>query len=93
MLCGVASPLALEGAQTCTVIFVNGQFLLFDVGYGSFASMQASNLPINELDAVFITHYHNDHYADLGELIENSWVLGREHILPIHGPTRITQSP
>ena len=33
----------------------------------------------------------HDHYADLGELIENSWFLGREHILPVHGPTGITQ--
>lgn len=91
VLAGTASPLANEGAQTCTAVFVNGQFLLFDVGDGAMASIRASMLPQEELDAVFITHYHNDHYADLGEAMQWSWIQGRRHILPVHGPTGITQ--
>jgi ribonuclease Z len=90
-LCGTGSPIAQTGAQTCTAVFVNGQFLLFDVGDNTVASMRAAKLPLGELDAVFITHYHNDHYADLGEVMESSWINGRRHILPIHGPTGITQ--
>ena len=91
VLCGTASPLAREGAQTCTAVFVNGQFLLFDAGDGAMASMRASNLPLDELDAVFVTHFHNDHYADLGDVMEWSWILGRRLILPVHGPTGVTQ--
>jgi ribonuclease Z len=91
VLCGVGSPLAQTDPQTCTAVFINGQFLLFDAGDGARASIQASNLPLDELDAVFITHYHNDHYADLGEVMEWSWIFGRRHILPVHGPTGITQ--
>jgi ribonuclease Z len=53
--------------------------------------MNSSNLPLYELDAVFTTHFHNDHYADLGDVMEWSWILGRRHILPIYGPTGITQ--
>jgi ribonuclease Z len=91
VLCGTGSPLAQDGAQTCTAVFVNGLFLLFDVGNNAMSSMNNSNLPLDELDAVFITHYHNDHYADLGEVMEWSWILGRRQILPVHGPTGITQ--
>lgn len=91
VLSGVSSPLANRGAQTCTAVFVNGQFLLFDAGDGAMASMQESNLPLGDLDAVFITHFHNDHYADLGDVMEWSWILGRRLILPIHGPTGITK--
>jgi ribonuclease Z len=91
VLCGVGSPLAREGAQSCTAVFVSGQFLLFDAGDGAMAAMRASNLPLDELDAVFITHYHNDHYADLGDVMEWSWILGRRLILPVHGPTGIAQ--
>ncbi len=91
VLCGVGSPLGTEGAQSCTAVFVNGQFLLFDAGNNALSSMRASNLPLDDLDAVFITHYHNDHYADLGDVMEWSWILGRRHILPVHGPTGITQ--
>lgn len=53
--------------------------------------MQASDLPLHELDAGFITHYHNDHYANLGDVMEWSWILGRRHILPVYGPTGIAQ--
>ena len=91
ILCGTASPLSQGGTQSCTAVFVNGQFLLFDVGNNALTSMQASDLPLHELDAVFITHYHNDHYADLGDVIEWSWILGRRHILQVYGPTGITQ--
>jgi ribonuclease Z len=91
VLCGVASPLANEGAQTCTAVFVNGQFLLFDAGDGAMSSMRSANMPLEELDAVFITHFHNDHYADLGDVMEWSWIFGRRSILPVYGPTGITQ--
>ena len=53
--------------------------------------MNGMDFPMEELDAVFITHYHNDHYADLGEVMEMSWVLGRRIILPVYGPTGIAQ--
>lgn len=91
ILCGTGSPLARTGAQSCTAVFVNGQFLLFDAGNNAYTSMQASNLPLYELDAVFITHFHNDHYADLGDVMEWSWILGRRQILQVYGPTGITQ--
>jgi ribonuclease Z len=91
MLCGVGSPVSQDGAQSCTAVFVNGQFLLFDAGNNAMTSMNTSQLPLDQLDAVFITHFHNDHYADLGDVMEWWWILGRRHILPVHGPTGITQ--
>jgi len=91
VLCGVGSPLSQTGAQSCTAVFVNGQFLLFDAGNNALSAMRTSDLPLDELDAVFITHYHNDHYADLGDVMEWSWILGRRHTLPVYGPTGITQ--
>jgi ribonuclease Z len=91
VLCGTGSPLSQVGPQTCTAVFVNGQFLLFDAGNNALSSMNSLDFPLYELDAVFITHYHNDHYADLGDVMEWSWIWGRRHILPVYGPTGITQ--
>ena len=51
--------------------------------------MEQFNLPIEELDAVFITHFHNDHIADLGEVMQRSYILGREKDLVIYGPTGV----
>ena len=85
-ICGSNSPLpTTPGAQACTAVFVNGQFLLFDAGDGAQRSMEDLNLPMADLSALFITHYHNDHVADVGEVIARSWTLGRRHKLPVYG--------
>ncbi|HJN77442.1 MAG TPA: MBL fold metallo-hydrolase [Myxococcota bacterium] len=61
------------------------KFLLFDAGDGAQRSMESQQLPIADIDAVFLTHFHSDHMADLGEVISRSWILGRQHLLPIYG--------
>jgi ribonuclease Z len=91
VLVGTGSAIAQVGPQTCTAVFVNGQFLLFDAGNNTLSFMTSLDFPLEELDAVFITHYHNDHYADLGDVMEMSWVWGRRKILLVYGPTGITQ--
>ena len=89
VLVGTGGPMPSHRAQSCTALFVNGQFLLFDAGDGAARRMEALNLPVAQLTAVFLTHYHADHFADLGEVIDRSWILGRRHVLPIHGPEGI----
>jgi ribonuclease Z len=91
VLVGTGGPMPSARAQSCTALFVNGQFLLFDAGDGAARRLEALHLPVAQLHAVFITHYHADHFADLGEVIDRSWVLGRRHALPIHGPAGIAQ--
>ncbi|MGB0385025.1 MAG: MBL fold metallo-hydrolase [Ardenticatenaceae bacterium] len=86
VLSGTGTPLPSERAQSSVAIFVNGQFLLFDCGHRAMRSMEVHNLPLGQLNAVFLTHYHSDHFADLGEVINRSWIFGRRHILPVYGP-------
>ncbi len=89
VLVGTGGPMPSDRAQSCTALFVNGQFLLFDAGDGAARRLEALNLPVDQLTAVFITHFHADHFADLGEVIDRSWIIGRRHVLPIHGPPGI----
>ena len=56
------------------------------VGDGVVTKAEQMNLPLNELDAIFITHFHSDHYIDLPYLINRSWVLGRSKNLNVYGP-------
>jgi ribonuclease Z len=76
-------------AQQATAVFVNGQFLLFDAGDYAQKRMEQFNLPCELLDAVFLTHFHNDHIADLGEVMQRSYILGREKDLVVYGPTGV----
>jgi ribonuclease Z len=45
--------------------------------------MERLGLPVTDLTAVFLTHHHSDHIADLGEVISRSWILGRRQALPV----------
>lgn len=83
--CGTGSPFPSDRAQSCTAVFAGGQFLLFDAGDGAQASMEDLLLPVVDLSAIFLTHFHSDHMADLGEVISRSWILGRTEVLPVYG--------
>ncbi|KPA16271.1 Beta-lactamase-like domain protein [Candidatus Magnetomorum sp. HK-1] len=97
VVCGSNSPFPSVSdaentpAQACTAVFVNGQFLLFDAGDGAERSLERLNFPMSDLSAVFITHFHNDHFADLGEVIDRSWTFERRHKLSVYGGVGITQ--
>ncbi len=89
VLVGTAGPMSPDVAQTSTAVFVNGQFLLFDAGDYAQKRMEQFNLPSEALNAVFLTHFHNDHIADLGEVMQRSYMLGREKDLVVYGPTGV----
>lgn len=89
VLVGTAGPMSPDIAQQCTAVFVGGQFLLFDAGDYAQKRMEQFGLPSEELDAVFLTHFHNDHIADLGEVMQRSYILGRENKLMVYGPTGV----
>lgn len=86
VLCGTSAPLPNPRAQSCTAVFANGQFLVFDIGSGAQESLERLQLPIQHIDSVFLTHFHNDHFADLGELIDRTWIFGRRTSLQVYGP-------
>lgn len=91
VLTGTGSPLPSESIQNSTAVFVNGQFLVFDCGDGVAMAMEKLHLPVTEINAVFVTHFHSDHFADLGEVIDRSWLLGRKKNLNVYGPKGITE--
>jgi ribonuclease Z len=67
-------------------VIASGEFILFDVGPGSYRNVDVMRLPAENLSAVFLTHFHSDHIGDLGEANMLSWVNGRDHPLEVYGP-------
>lgn len=87
LICGTGSPeVSSARAQACTLVAAGGRLFLFDVGDGSVRSLAASRIPVNDLERVFVTHYHSDHFGDLGVLINAGWIWGRESPLEVQGP-------
>lgn len=88
---GTGSPFPGDRAQTATAVFVNGHFFMFDVGAGAVQKSEKFGLPLDKLDAIFLTHYHSDHIMDLPNMISRSWQRGRTNNLKIYGPQGLNQ--
>ena len=61
--------------------------LLFDVGRGAAIRMSQANIPIQDIDKVFLTHLHSDHTLGISDLFMTGWVYQRTKKLKIFGPT------
>ena len=86
-LCGTSSPLPDPNrAQACVAILAGASLYLVDAGAGSAQVATQGRLPLERLEAVFLTHFHSDHIAALPEFNLNSWVAGRPWPLAIFGP-------
>jgi ribonuclease BN (tRNA processing enzyme) len=56
-----------SGEQACssTLIQFEGNKILVDCGAGSFLHLKKLGIQPNEIDFIFLTHFHPDHMADL----------------------------
>jgi ribonuclease Z len=91
-LCGTSSPLPAPGrAQACVAVLAGESLYLVDAGAGSAQVATLGRLPLERLEAIFLTHFHSDHIAALPEFNLNSWVAGRPQPLTIVGPQGVSE--
>src|SRR4029077_6725118 len=62
-----------------------GERLLFDCGEGTQRQMQRS-LGLVQLDEIYLTHFHADHFLGLPGLLKTYDLTDREEPLTIYGP-------
>ena len=85
---GTGTPRPLPDVMgPATAVVVGRRVLLFDAGTGVERRLAAAHLPINGVDALFLTHLHSDHILGLGDLVFTSWMYGRNQPFPVYGPT------
>lgn len=86
-MCGTSSPLpAPDRAQACVAIAIGDRLYLVDAGAGSARVASLAGLPLQNLRAVLLTHFHSDHIAAVPDFNLNSWVAGRAEPLAVIGP-------
>ena len=92
-LCGSGSPMPdPTRAGPCSVVVAGRRLFVIDSGEGSTKVLSLMNLPPGQISAVFLTHFHSDHIADLGELMLQHWGTGAATApLPVYGPTGVDQ--
>ena len=91
-MCGTSSPLPDPNrAQACVAVLAGESLYVVDTGAGSARVATLGRLPLERLEAVFLTHFHSDHIAALPEFNLNSWVAGRPWPLAVFGPPGVSE--
>ena len=75
-----------QRALAATLVRRGGDRLLFDCSEGTQRQLLRSDVGLVELEEVFLTHYHADHYLGLPGLLKTYSLRGREVPLTIYGP-------
>jgi len=87
LFCGTGSPSrSPDRGQPCTALIAAGKLFLFDAGEGAIAKLTEFNAPLGQLHSIFLTHLHSDHISGVAEVLHNTWLYGRLHIVETVGP-------
>ena len=78
-------------ATACLLVRVGGERLLFDCGEGAQRQMQRST-GLVQVDEIFVTHLHADHYLGIPGLLKTYDLNGRERGLRVIGPPGLDRS-
>jgi len=75
-----------QRALSATLVRRGGDRLLFDCAEGTQRQLLRCDVGLIELEEIFLTHFHADHYLGLPGLLKTYSLRGRELPLTIYGP-------
>lgn len=86
-MCGTSSPIPVPGrAQVCVIVLAGERGFVVDTGTGSANVALLAGVPLQQLEAILLTHFHSDHIAGIQDFNLTSWVAGRPRPLQVIGP-------
>ena len=71
---------------TANLIYIDGQEIIVDCGLGVTQGLVKQGFQLKNIENVFITHLHSDHYIELGPMIHTAWTTGLKTNINIWGP-------
>jgi ribonuclease BN (tRNA processing enzyme) len=78
-------------AASANAVVVGDRVYLVDTGNGAARQMVMAGLRTEQLSAVFITHHHNDHNIDVGNVLLLAWSDNLATPVEFHGPPPLKQ--
>ena len=86
-LLGTGSPRPeVHRSGPAVLIEAGGEFLIFDAGRGIVQRLRQMDVPLSDINKVFITHLHADHILALDDVWLTSWLYQRQQPLRVYGP-------
>lgn len=88
---GTPSP-SEERLGPSTLVKAGTDWLLFDCGRGATQRLFQIGVPLNEVNALWITHLHSDHIVGFPDFWLRGWQVGRRRVpLEVWGPAGTAQ--
>jgi len=88
VLLGTAGGPSLRPGRSspAAAVVVDGVPYVVDCGYGVGRQLVDAHISPTAIRAIFLTHHHSDHNADLGNLLVLGWATGGKTPVDVHGP-------
>ncbi len=77
--------------QTCIHVRTDASVFLIDCGASSLIGMKAGGLDPNEVETVFLTHLHGDHFGGLPFMILDGQISHRFRPITVAGPPGVRE--
>src|SRR5205807_3024054 len=83
---GASAPTA-QRSPAAVLVRRGGERLLFDCGEGTQRQLQRSAVGLPDLEEIFLTHFHADHFLGLPGMLKTFALRGRDGVpLAVYGP-------
>ena len=89
--CYAATPRTITN-PTSQVLEIKSHMFLIDCGEGTQVQLRKQKIKFSQIEHIFISHLHGDHFFGLIGLISTFMLLGREKELHIYGPKGIKEA-
>jgi ribonuclease Z len=87
-----ASAPTAQRSPAAVLVRRGGERLLFDCGEGTQRQLQRSSVGLPDLEEIFLTHYHADHFLGLPGMLKTFALRGRDETpLTVYGPRGLSE--
>jgi ribonuclease Z len=86
-----ASAPTAQRAATALLVRRGGERLLFDCAEGTQRQLMRSTLGLPDLEEIFLTHFHADHYLGLPGMLKTFALRQRDLPLTLYGPPGLSE--
>ena len=83
--CSSATPNSVR-FPSAQILHVLGKYFLLDCGEGTQIQLRRAKVPFENINTIFISHLHGDHYYGIFGLLASLNLTGRKTPLVIYGP-------